>query len=132
MCFLVDRRRNLLKKDLRRNLFYLFGSWSGRFGAPFDGGKYASALSRGGGATSAAAAGGATGPGGACEDAGVVAGMSTSGSAAVAAANPTTEFEFSALRVSQSTFYIPICSSGWRTILAKLPQACILQRRRGS
>jgi len=31
----VDRRRNLLKKDLRRNLFYLFAGWSGRFGLPF-------------------------------------------------------------------------------------------------
>ena len=34
--FSVERRRNLLKKDLRRNLFYLFAGWSGRFGQPFS------------------------------------------------------------------------------------------------
>ncbi len=34
--FNLERRRNLLRKDLRRNLFYLFASWSGKFGLPFD------------------------------------------------------------------------------------------------
>ena len=34
--FNLEQRRNLLKKDLRRNLFYLFTSWAGKFGNPFE------------------------------------------------------------------------------------------------
>ena len=34
--FNLEQRRNLLKKDLRRNLFYLFASWAGNnYGFPF-------------------------------------------------------------------------------------------------
>ena len=33
--FSLEQRRNLLKKDLRRNLFYLFASWAGKYGQPF-------------------------------------------------------------------------------------------------
>jgi hypothetical protein len=42
---LVEARKDLLRKDLRRKLFYLFASWSGRFGMPFESaGKYNSLL----------------------------------------------------------------------------------------
>ena len=34
--FSLEQRRNLLKKDLRRNLFYLFASWAGKYGHPFS------------------------------------------------------------------------------------------------
>ena len=34
--FNLEQRRNLLKKDLRRSLFYLFASWAGKFGYPFE------------------------------------------------------------------------------------------------
>ena len=34
--FSVEKRGNLLKKDLRHKLFFLFAAWSGRFGLPFD------------------------------------------------------------------------------------------------
>ena len=33
--FNLEQRRNLLKKDLRRNLFYLFASWAGKYGQAF-------------------------------------------------------------------------------------------------
>lgn len=33
---LVEKRKNLMKKDLRRNLFYLFAAWSGKFGRPIE------------------------------------------------------------------------------------------------
>lgn len=33
---IVERRRNLLKKSLRKDLFYLFAGWSGKFGYPFE------------------------------------------------------------------------------------------------
>ena len=33
--FSLEQRRNLLKKDLRKNLFYLFASWAGKYGQPF-------------------------------------------------------------------------------------------------
>ena len=35
-CFPVEKRRHLLKKDLRNSLFYLFAGWSGKFGQAFD------------------------------------------------------------------------------------------------
>ncbi|XP_067137576.1 protein furry [Centruroides vittatus] len=34
--FPLDSRYNLLGRDLRRNLFYLFACWSGKFGSHFD------------------------------------------------------------------------------------------------
>ena len=34
--FSLEQRKDLLKKDLKCNLFYLFASWSGRFGQPFE------------------------------------------------------------------------------------------------
>ncbi|XP_059089513.1 protein furry-like isoform X3 [Tigriopus californicus] len=34
--FPLERRRNLLKKSLRKDLFYLFAGWSGKFGYPFE------------------------------------------------------------------------------------------------
>ncbi len=78
----MERRRNLLKKELRRNLFYLFSGWSGKFGLPFEGG--------GGG------------KGGAVSEDAAAAGGGGGGSAAAPASSawpPITEFEFSALRV---------------------------------
>ena len=69
----VDRRRNLLKKELRRNLFYLFAGWSGRFSLPFEG---KASLADDPAAASAIVA------------------------SAAAATSPTTEFEFSALKVN--------------------------------
>ncbi|KAG1696979.1 Protein furry -like [Nymphon striatum] len=33
--FPLDCRNTLIRPDLRKNLFYLFASWSGRFGVPF-------------------------------------------------------------------------------------------------
>ncbi len=77
----MERRRNLLKKELRRNLFYLFSGWSGKFGLPFEGGG---------------------GKGGAVSEDAAAAGGGGGGSAAAPASSawpPITEFEFSALRV---------------------------------
>ena len=34
--FSLEQRKDLLKKDLKSNLFYLFAGWSGRFGQPFE------------------------------------------------------------------------------------------------
>ena len=34
--FSLEQRKDLLKKDLKCNLFYLFAGWSGRFGQPFE------------------------------------------------------------------------------------------------
>ena len=33
--FSLEQRRNLLKKDLRKNLCYLLASWAGKYGQPF-------------------------------------------------------------------------------------------------
>ena len=32
----VERRKNLLRKELRRDLFYLFAGWAGKHGQAFD------------------------------------------------------------------------------------------------
>ncbi len=91
----MERRRNLLKKDLRRNLFYLFAGWSGKFGAALDG---ASASSSSFTSASAADRGKSAG-----EDSNAAASAASAAAAAAAIANsgpPITEFEFSALRVS--------------------------------
>jgi hypothetical protein len=34
--FSLEQRKDLLKKDLKCNLFYLFAGWSGKFGQPFE------------------------------------------------------------------------------------------------
>ncbi|CAB4065616.1 Protein furry [Lepeophtheirus salmonis] len=34
--FSLERRKNLIKRDLRKSLFHLFASWSGVLGQPFD------------------------------------------------------------------------------------------------
>lgn len=33
--FSLEQRKNLFKKDLRKNLFYLFANWAGKYGQPF-------------------------------------------------------------------------------------------------
>ena len=92
----VERRRSLLKRDLRRHLFYLFSSWSGRYGAPFDklsvGGALAANVAASTAATSAVSSSTAAG-----------AAASTLGSGGTGEAEKPTaisDFEFSALQVS--------------------------------
>ena len=96
----VERRRNLLKRELRRDLFYLFSSWSGIYGTPFD--------------KSSPGVGGGLAPNAAISAAANVAvsfsaaAASTSGSGGTGEAEPptaTSEFEFSALQVSEGLFF---------------------------
>ena len=93
-----------MKKDLRRHLFYLFATWSGKFGHPFgvpaqqgvSGGGVG--LGGGGGGGSGLSAAGSSGGGGAGGAASTSA-MSVSATETDSVV-PTSDFEFSALQVS--------------------------------
>ena len=76
----MEKRENLLKKDLRNNLFNLFAGWSGRFGQVFSDHHHHS-----------------TGSGGTGKSSHSFHPASASSSAAAVSSAKMTEFEYSAL-----------------------------------